>query len=219
MDLRRMIMATGTAALLAVATITTASAQVAQGQERARTNAGVSGPNLSTSDQVNARGRAGTSGVNAQTQFQGSSRNQAQFQGSNRGEFQATNRSAMTNQRYSGRDRFANGRERSRFADNVRFSNRNRFAANARFSDRNRVASARFGDRDRFAATTTNAGWGGWNGGWGGWNGGWGGWGWGPSVSVGFGGGWGSPGLYAYSPGFVGAGFGGGCSCNPGWWR
>src|SRR5262249_38546190 len=169
MNLRRMIMATGTAALLAVATITTASAQGVQGQERAKTNAGASGPNLSTSGQVNAQGRAGTSGINAQTQFQGSSRDQAQFQGSNRGEFQATNRSAMTNQRYSGRDRFANGRDP------------NRFAANARFSDRNRVASARFGDRDRFAATTTN-------GGWGGWNGGWGGWGWGPSVSVGFGG-------------------------------
>ena len=115
----------------------------------------------------------------------------------------------MTNQRFSGHDRFANGRDRSRFA------------RNARFSDRNRVASARFGDRGRFAATTTNAGWGGWNGGWGGW-------GWGPSVSVGFGGGWGwpgydygyaNPGLYAYSPGFVGAGFGGGCSCNRGWWQ
>jgi hypothetical protein len=42
-----------------------------------------------------------------------------------------------------------------------------------------------------------------------------------------FGGGWGwpydygyaNPGLYAYSPGFVGAGFGGGCSCNRGWWQ
>jgi hypothetical protein len=209
MNLRRMIMATGTAALLAVATITTASAQGAQGLERARANAGASEPNLSTSGQVNAQGRAGTSGVNAQTRFQGSSRNQAQFQGSNRGEFQATNRSAMTNQRFSGHDRFANGRDRSRFA------------RNARFSDRNRVASARFGDRGRFAATTTNAGRGGWNGGWGGW-------GWGPSVSVGFGGGWGWPGydygyansgLYAYSPGFVGAGFGGGCSCNRGWWQ
>src|SRR5262249_7474514 len=66
--------------------------------------------------------------------------------------------------------------------------------------------------------TTTNAGWGGWNSGWGGWNGGWGGWGWGPSVGVGFGGGWGSPGLYAYSPRFVGVGFGGGCSRNPLLW-
>jgi len=129
MDLRRMIMATGTAALLAVATITTASAQGVQGQERARTNAGASGPNWSTSGQVNAQGRAGTSGVNAQTQFQGSSRSQAQFQGSNRGEFQATNRRAMTNQRYSGRDRFANGRDRSRFAASARFSDSNRFAA------------------------------------------------------------------------------------------
>jgi hypothetical protein len=64
MNLRRMIMATGTAALLAVATITTASAQGVQVQERARTNAGASGPNLSTSGQVNAQGRAGTSGAN-----------------------------------------------------------------------------------------------------------------------------------------------------------
>src|SRR6516162_3356172 len=107
------------------------------------------------------------------------------------------------------RSRLVNGRDRSRLA------------ANARFSDRNRVASARFGDRDHFPATATDAGWNGWNGGWGGW-------GWGPSVSVGFGGGWGwpgydygyaNPGLYAYSPGFVGAGFGGGCSCNRGWWQ
>src|SRR6516162_3356170 len=104
MNLRRMIIATGTAALLAVATITTASAQGVQVQERARTNAGASGPNLSTSDQVNAQGRAGTSGVNAQTQVQGSSRSQAQFQDSNRGEFQATNHSAMTNQRFCDRD-------------------------------------------------------------------------------------------------------------------
>ena len=206
MNLRRMIMATGTAALLAVATITTASAQGVQVQERGRTNAGASGPNLSTSGQVNAQGRAGTSGVNAQTQVQGSSRSQAQFQDSNRGEFQATNHSAMTNQRFCDRDWFANGRDRSRLA------------ANARFSDRNRVASARFGDRDHFPATATDAGWNVWNGGWG----------WGPSVSVGFGGGWGwpgydygyaNPGLYAYSPGFVGAGFGGGCSCNRGWWQ
>ena len=126
MNLRRMIMATGTAALLAVDTITTASAQGVQVQERARTNAGASGPNLSTSGQVNAQGRAGTSGVNAQTQVQGSSRSQAQFQDSNRGEFQATNHSAMTNQRFSDRDRFANGRDRSRLAANARFSDRNR---------------------------------------------------------------------------------------------
>ena len=126
MNLRRMIMATGTAALLAVATITTASAQGVQVQERARTNAGASGPNLSTSGQVNAQGRAGTSGVNAQTQVQGSSRSQAQFQDSNRGEFQATNHSAMTNQRFCDRDWFANGRDRSRLAANARFSDRNR---------------------------------------------------------------------------------------------
>jgi hypothetical protein len=248
MNSRRIIMATGTAALLAVATISTASAQ---GQERARTNAGPSGANVSAGSQMNAQGPSQGSGVRSQFQgsagnqgqFQGSpgARNQAQFQGSNR-EGRNLNRNAMGNERserfargrdndrfVSGRDRDY-GRDRSRFASSTRYADRDRFVS-ARYRDRDRFAS-RYGDRDRFATTTTatSTGWGG--GGWGGSGWGGGGWGWGgPTVGVAVGGGWpgyydagygygyGYPGLYSYSPGFVGVGVGGGCSCGPGWWR
>jgi hypothetical protein len=236
MNLRRIMMATGTAALLAVAAISTASAQV---QERSRTNSDVSGPNVSPGGQMNAQRPSRSSGVNAQTQFQGSTgqiRNQAQFQGSNRVEGTNSNRNAMTRERGDrlardrDRGRFVSGRDRDRFASSARYSDRDRFA-NGRYRDRDRFVSARFGDRDRVAygAATTYAGdtyagntyagntWGGW-----------GGWGSGPTFGVAVGAGWpgysdygygyGYPGLYSYSPGYAGVGFGGGgCSCNRGW--
>lgn len=201
MKVKTTIMATAAAALLTAATIATASAQV-QERTTGKTNVQTSGPNLSTGGQVKAQGRTGTSNVNAQTQFQGGtnfSQNQVQSSNLRRSDLRRNDfrTSDVNRNRYSAE--VYGGKYGGRYA--------------GRYRDRD-VYAGRFRDRDRFA--------------YGGWGGGdWGGWGPSFDVSVGYGG-WpgyydydyGYPGLYAYSPGYVGVGFGGGgCSCAPGWWR
>jgi hypothetical protein len=212
MNSQRSLLAMTTALLLTAATVTAASAQT-QERNSTRMNAGTSG-------QLNAQGL----GMNAGTKVQGRANVRSNVQGPTRtSSTMMRNNSGATygnRDRDRGRERFASSRDRyrgDRFAG--RFSDRDRFAG--RFTDRDRFAG-RFRDRDQFV----NAGWNtGWNTGWGGgWNGGWGGWGWGgPGIGVSVGtGGWGWPGLYSYSPGFVGVGYGSpGCTCGgPGWgWR
>src|SRR5215831_13839248 len=192
MNSKRTTLAVATAALLAGASVTAASAQT---QERGSTRMNA-GQNLSTSGQMNAQGL----GVNTGQQFQGnvSGRNdfsQTKSRNLSRNEFQSTsrNRSAMTSNRLGTKSSM-----RARDRDRLAFSGRDRFA---------------FTNRDRFA-----------NGGWGGpafdVSVGYGGWGWPGYYDSGYG--YGYPGLYSYAPGYVGVGFGGGCSCGgPGWggWR
>jgi hypothetical protein len=169
--------------------------------------------------------------VGAGQQFQGgnfkhrnSNLSRNEFQGTSRNKYGVTNNRYSSNRyssRYSGRDRDRSaytGRDRGRLAYSGR--DRDRFAYAGR--DRDRLAySERFRDRDRFAY----GGWGqGWNNGWG-WGGptfdvsvGYGGWGWPGYYDYGYNSGY--PGLYSYAPGYVGVGFGGGCSCGaPAWSR
>jgi hypothetical protein len=197
MNLKRTVLAAATA-LLTAATVTAASAQT---QERSSTRMN---KNLSTGGQMNAQ----APGTNAGTQFQGGV-NRSEGKNVGRSQFQGTSRSAMTSNRYNGtyggdRDRFAYGRDRDR----------DRFASYGR--DRDRFAySGRLRDRDRFGS-------GGWNSGWGGptfdVSVGYGGWGWPGYYDSGYG--YASPGLYSYAPGYVGVGFGGGCTCGAsGSWR
>ena len=214
MNSKRTVLVTATAALLTAAAVTAASAQT---QERGNTRMNA-GQNLSTGGQMNAQGPGGQ-------QSQGGNFSRNEGGNLSRNEFQGTtrNKSGMTSNRYSskytGRDRdrdhFAYGRDRDRDRFAVgRDRDRDRFAYSGR--DRDRFANAgRYRDRDRFA----------YGGGGGGWNNGWGWGGPGFDVSVGYGG-WGSPGyydpgydygypgLYSYAPGYVGVGFGGGCTCG-----